>query len=120
MPPSDCSLAAGRTVYQPDRGGTAEMNIHAYPYVVLGFLEQLPFYPGVTPESFAGGCQIMPSPNPSQLCVQSGRTIWCLMCEADICRVRKITLKTVWLTVSWREHRALLCLRDARIKGHVG
>lgn len=75
------------------------MNIHAYPYVVLGFLEQLPFYPGVTLESFAGGCQIMLSSNPSQLHVQSGRDIWCLLCKADICWVLKIVLKSV----SWRE-----------------
>lgn len=121
MPPSDSSLAAGRIAYQPAREGTAEMNIHAYPYVVLGFLEQLPFYPGVTPKSFAGGCQIMLSSNPSQLYVQSGRTIWCLMCKADTCWVLKIVLKSV----SWHEPRAALgscpfCLGDSWIKGHIG
>lgn len=125
MPPSDSSLAARRTVYQPAREGTAEMNLHEYPYVVFGFLEQLPFYPGVTLESFAGGCQIMLSSNPSQLYVQSGRTIWCFVCKTDICWVMKTDLKSVWLTVLWREPQAALgscpfCLKNARIKGHIG
>jgi len=108
MPPSDSSLAARRTVYQLAREGAAEVNIHAHLYVVFGFLEQLPFCPGVTLEPFAGECQIMLSSNPSQLYVQSWRTIWCLVREADICWVMKTALRAAWLTVSWHEPRAAL------------
>lgn len=40
----------------------------------------------------------MLSSNPSQLYVQSRRTIWCLLCETEVCWIVKIALKPAWLS----------------------